>query len=538
MRRPVAISLCTVMLLLAACGGRDPSGTTSPVAQATSTLPSSPTATARSSASREPEATPGSQAVDALDELAGAVFQVEQTGEFTYPDGRVRAAGGGSGFIIDPSGLAVTNSHVAASQRSLRVWLGSDRVEHMAEVVGVSECSDIAVIRIDGGPFPYLRWYEGPIRPGLDIYAAGFPLGDPEFTLLGGIVSRARGVIDETWASVEQPIEHDASTNGGNSGGPIVTKQGEVVAVHYASNRETRQAFAISRDEVLALVPDLVAGRDIGSLGVSAEAQSVDVDGRPVPGVVVGAVRAGTAAERAGILPGDVIIEIDGAPLREVDTMGQYCTALRGHGPDDVVDVAVWRSESQQTLRAQINGDPIEPGFSFLATLRSQVPDASSDAGFSPTVDGPAELRFETPNDWLDKAPRPWTVAGREIGPGLIASTSVAGFKGGWTTPGAYVAASDVHVGDRTADEWLDADRSRFEPDCTYVGRQSFTRGSYTGAFDLWDDCGGSDSLFLIMLATPETSAFQVYVQFQATSASDLHALDRLFDTLKVSLGG
>lgn len=535
MRHRAAIILSASMFWLAACGAGDPSSGPSAIISASPA--SSPSdVSPRPPASGEPVATSRAEAVDDIEELDGAVFQVEQTGQFTYPDGRVRAAGGGSGFIIDPSGLAVTNSHVAASQGSLRVWLGSDRVEHRADIVGVSECSDLAVIRIEGGPFPYLRWYEGPIRPGLDIYAAGFPLGDPEFTLLGGIVSRARGVIDETWASVEHPIEHDASTNGGNSGGPIVTRQAEVVAVHYAGDRETRQAFAISRDEARALVPDLSAGRDVGSLGVSAEAQSVDVDGRPVAGVVVGAVRAGTVAERAGILPGDVITEIGGSPLRNKDTMGQYCAALRSLAPGEVVDIAVWRSESQQLLRAQLNGDPIDPGFSFLAALRSQVPDASGDAGFSPTVGGAAELRFEVPDDWFDEAPRRWTVGGRQIGPGLIASTSVAGFRGGWTTPGAYVAASDDHVGDRTVESWLDADRSRFGRDCTYAGRQSFTRGSYTGAFDLWDACGGSDSLFLIIVAVPEAPAFQVYVQFQATTASDLHALDRLFDTLQVAL--
>ena len=74
----------------------------------------------------------------------------------------------------------------------------------------------------DCGPERFARispWYTDDIAPGLDIYAAGFPLGDPEFTLTKGIVSRAHGVLDENWAWVENSIEHDANTNPGFVGG-------------------------------------------------------------------------------------------------------------------------------------------------------------------------------------------------------------------------------------------------------------------------------------------------------------------------------
>ena len=522
-RRSLVIAM--VAMLVTTCGGQDRSE--SPPAR--STAPVSPSGTATGATSG-----PGPVAVDSIEELRGAVFQVDQTGTFQYPDGGTRAAGGGSGFIIDPSGLAMTNSHVVAAQRSLTLWLGDERVEHEAEVVGVSECSDLAVVRIDGGPFPYLDWYDGEIQPGLDIYGAGFPLGDPEFTLNGGIVSRARGVIAETWASVQQKIEHDATINGGNSGGPVVTEQGEVVAVNYAVNKETRQAFAISRDEAIEILPELQAGRDVAAIGINPEALSVDVDDEPRPGVVVGAVRPGTTAERIGILPGDVILEIDGTPLEAENTMQQYCKVLRSHESDDVVDIVVWRSDVQKTMQAQINGDPIDPGFSFLAALPDMLPIGSGDATFSETGAGLPELRFETPSDWLDELVQPWTIGGQKVGPGVIASTSVAGFKGGWTTPGAYVAASD-ELNERTDESLLDDVRPRFEPDCTYGGRQEFARGFLVGTFDLWKECGGTESLFLVLFATPEVPVFTVYVQFQAATSEDLVALDRLFDTLMVS---
>ncbi len=131
--------------------------------------------------------------VDSIDALAGAVVQIETTGTFRDPfEGREDVTGRGSGFIVDPAGIVVTNNHVVTGAEKVTVWVGAERAEHEAQVLGASECSDLAVVRIDGGPFPYLDWYQGDIRPGLDIYAAGYPLGDPEYTLYRGIVSRAQ----------------------------------------------------------------------------------------------------------------------------------------------------------------------------------------------------------------------------------------------------------------------------------------------------------------------------------------------------------
>ena len=72
------------------------------------------------------------------------------------------------------------------------------------------ECSDLAVIKLEGGPYPYLDWYDGPVDAGLEVRAAGFPLGDPEYTMTAGIVSKAQTSGDTDWASVDSVIEHDA----------------------------------------------------------------------------------------------------------------------------------------------------------------------------------------------------------------------------------------------------------------------------------------------------------------------------------------
>jgi serine protease Do len=132
------------------------------------------------------------------------------------------AAGRGSGFIIDPSGIAVTNNHVVTGAGLLRVWIDGESSPRNARVLGVSECWDLAVIDIEGDGYPYMEFHQSEVNVGLEVYAAGFPLGDPEYTLTKGIVSKARAGGESFWASVDSVIEHDARIRGGNSGGPLV----------------------------------------------------------------------------------------------------------------------------------------------------------------------------------------------------------------------------------------------------------------------------------------------------------------------------
>ncbi len=85
-----------------------------------------------------------------------------------------------------PSGLAVTNNHVVTGAAILKVYIGGDDTEHNARVVGVSECSDLAVIQVDAEDFNYLEWYDGALKTGMEVYAAGYPLAEPEFNLTKG----------------------------------------------------------------------------------------------------------------------------------------------------------------------------------------------------------------------------------------------------------------------------------------------------------------------------------------------------------------
>ncbi|MEZ4676896.1 MAG: trypsin-like peptidase domain-containing protein [Caldilineaceae bacterium] len=207
---------------------------------AADTAANSETETATTDEAASAEST-GSGAVDTLADVRGAVVQIEAVGTFVDPaEGmQLNAAGRGSGFIIDPSGIAVTNNHVVTGGGLYKVYVDGEDEPRNAKVLGVSECADLAVIDIQGDGFPYLDWYQERIRVGLDVYAVGFPLGDPEFTMTRGIVAKERADGETNWASVDRVIQHDATINPGNSGGPLVNADGQVVAVNYAGNSET-----------------------------------------------------------------------------------------------------------------------------------------------------------------------------------------------------------------------------------------------------------------------------------------------------------
>ncbi|MEZ5249679.1 MAG: trypsin-like peptidase domain-containing protein [Ilumatobacteraceae bacterium] len=228
-------------LLAAACGGgvdakdlRDDEPTTiDPADEPTTsnpgvTLPDQPATTVAAPTTTTP--------ADGLDTVRSATIQIVGQGTFVDPEfGVYEAAGRGSGFVIDPSGIAITNHHVVGGAGLIQVFVQGEDKPRNAKILGVSECSDLAVIDIDGDPLPSLSWFDGSVQPGLEVYAAGFPLGDPEFTLTRGIVSKADADGETNWASVDHVIEHDANTQPGNSGGPLVSADGRIVAINYAA---------------------------------------------------------------------------------------------------------------------------------------------------------------------------------------------------------------------------------------------------------------------------------------------------------------
>ncbi len=310
-------------------------------------------------ATTAPEKQGGS--INSVDNVKDATIQIEAQGTFVDPQFglQLNSAGRGSGFIIDPSGIAVTNNHVVAGAALVKVWVGGETSPRNAKVLGLSECSDLAVIQIeDGGDYPALSWYQDEVKPGLEVYAAGFPLGEPEYNLTKGIISKASANGDTDWASVKHVLGHDATINPGNSGGPLVSANGEVVGVNYSGRQDANQYFAIGSDIAIPVIEELKTGKDVDSIGVNGTAV-LSEDGS-LSGIWVASVKSGSPADKAGIKPGDIIYQLEGLVLGTDGTMKDYCDVIRSHSETDTLGVTVIRYATGELLEGQLNGRQLE----------------------------------------------------------------------------------------------------------------------------------------------------------------------------------
>jgi serine protease Do len=394
----VVLLLIIIILLVTACGGASDTPTAEPQPDDTSSL---------EQPSQEDEKSveePGSGAAASVKEVKDAVIQIEAQGTFVDPEFGVQqnTAGRGSGFIIDQSGLAVTNNHVVTGAALIKVWVGGDQNKtYNAKVLGVSECSDLAVIDIEGEGFSYLDWYEGPIEVGEGVYVAGFPLGDPEYSLTKGIISKARADGETNWASVDSVIEYDATTNPGNSGGPVVTEDGKVVAVHYSGNSSTRQAFGISRDEAKEVIDVLKTGQTLDSIGVNGFA--VYSDDGSVTGIWVSSVESGSPTDNAGVNGGDIITKLENLVLATDGTKSDYCDIIRSHASNDILSIEVLRFAEGQVLEGQLNGRELEVTYQAEEEVSTEPGDeqGTGDSGVAATEEGVyVSTEFDEAEDW------------------------------------------------------------------------------------------------------------------------------------------
>ena len=226
----------------------------------------------------------------------------------------------GSGFLIDPSGLIVTNAHVVEDADWLQVRLADGR-RFTGKVVGQDSRVDLALVRIDGVTnLPTLPIGDSNrLRVGEFVMALGHPFG-LEQSVSFGIVSR-KGAPLTVAAPGFDFIQTDAAINPGNSGGPLVNMAGQVVGVNSMAARNGSIGFAIPSNLVKLLVPQLATKGKVewGWLGVSiTEVGDDDLDRlklREAKGVLVRGVMAGEPADQGGVKADDVIIALDGMTL-------------------------------------------------------------------------------------------------------------------------------------------------------------------------------------------------------------------------------
>ncbi len=278
-------------------------------------------------------------------ELRGTPF--EKTFRDRLHARREPMTGAGSGFIIDPSGLIVTNNHVVGRADRIVVSL-TDGTELPAKFLGADELTDIAVIKVNAGyPLPSVRWGDSrQVQVGDWILAAGNPFG------LGGSVTA--GIVSARGREIgagpfDDFFQLDAPINPGNSGGPTFNMSGEVVALNTALVSPTGASvgigFAIPSEIVVPVVDKLLSTGhvDRGWLGVVLDT------GRHRPGAAIAEVTRGGPAAHSGLHAGDVVTAINGervedgrALIRAVSAVDPGSTAhLRVHRQNGSLDISV-----------------------------------------------------------------------------------------------------------------------------------------------------------------------------------------------------
>lgn len=337
--------------------------------------------------------------------------------QFGGPGGQGGAPGGpgqnrprqfmaaGSGFIVSADGYVVTNNHVVSDATKVTVVF-EDGSEHVAEVVGTDERTDLAVLKIEGEDLPFVTFEsdEQPSRVGDWVVAVGNPFGLGGTVTVGVISGAGRDIGGSSYGDF---LQIDAAVNTGNSGGPAFNTNGEVVGVNTAiyspNGGNVGIAFAIPARTVQQIVNQLVEDGTVtrGYLGVSIQDVSKDIaDSVGLPTAQGAIVREPTEdgpAGAAGIESGDIILQVDG---EDIDDALDLSRTIGSKAPESTVEVTLWRDGAETTVQVQLQVlDESAPAAEEpeAPTPPEAMPEASTSLGMTvvPNGDGTGGLLIQ-----------------------------------------------------------------------------------------------------------------------------------------------
>jgi serine protease Do len=275
------------------------------------------------------------------------------------PDAPPRDAptqGLGSGFFISEDGYILTNAHVVAEADEVTVRLAEQRRELKARVIGADERTDIALLKVDARGLPSMKMGSSEqLQAGDWVAAIGSPFG-LENTITAGIVSaKGRSLPSESFVPF---IQTDVAVNPGNSGGPLLNLDGEVVGVNSMIYSQTGGfmglSFAIPIDVALDVARQLQATGKVtrGRIGVAIQPLTLELArsfGLDEPaGALVSSVERGGPADKAGVKAGDVVLEYNG---EKVDDPNQLPRVVAATKPGQEATITVWRGGKRQRLK-------------------------------------------------------------------------------------------------------------------------------------------------------------------------------------------
>jgi len=264
----------------------------------------------------------------------------------------------GSGFLVSADGLVLTNAHVVDGAKEVTVKL-SDHREFKAKVLGADRSSDIAVLKIEGHDFPTVRiGNSDQLGVGDYVLAIGEPFGLEETATAGIVSAKGRSLPGDGYVPF---IQTDAAVNPGNSGGPLFDSTGAVVGINAQiytnSGGYQGVSFAIPINLAVQIKDQIVKTGKVAHSLLGVEVQTLDQSLAnsfkltSPNGALVAKVAPDSAADRAGIKVGDVILKFDGAPI--VDA-GQLSARVGAAAPGDKATLEIWRDGRTQSMTATI----------------------------------------------------------------------------------------------------------------------------------------------------------------------------------------
>ena len=281
---------------------------------------------------------------------------VTTTSQSTNPfGGQQTRQAQGSGFVYDSNGRIITNQHVVegATSISVRFWNGKT---YKAEVVGSDPSTDLAVIKVDAPASvltPLTLADSNAVSVGDNVVAIGSPFG-LENTVTSGIVSALhRQLTSPNNFSIDDSIQTDAAINHGNSGGPLLNAEAQVIGVNAQiesdSGGNDGVGFAIPSNTVKSIVSELIStGKaEHAYLGVSVETVNASVR--------ITEVRTGTPAADAGLESGDTIVSVDGKRIVSGDGL---TSAISAKKPGDTVSITYSRGGQSHTVKIELASRP------------------------------------------------------------------------------------------------------------------------------------------------------------------------------------
>jgi serine protease Do len=298
----------------------------------------------------DPEGAENPHDSEEIPEFFRRFFDVPGNPGYGQPDRQ----GAGSGFIIEEDGYVMTNHHVIDGADQIIVRL-ADRREFEAELIGSDPLSDIALLKIDADDLPTLKLgHSEALRPGEWVVAIGSPFNFEQSVTAGIVSAKGRSTGQQQYVPF---IQTDVAINRGNSGGPLLNMDGEVVGINSwilsSGGGYMGLSFSIPIETASAAARQLREHGKVsrGLLGVQvgpvdremAEALNLD---RPI-GALVNEVNEGSAAEKAGIQPGDVILSFNGVTI---DSSGDLPPLVGSNPPGTEARVEVSRNGKEKTF--------------------------------------------------------------------------------------------------------------------------------------------------------------------------------------------